>query len=82
MSGRTCRCRSLDPVQPLAYLWRMRSKSWKALALLLLVLPAPVSAQSRSLYWRSLDVRARLDAEGRLQVVERHHMVFTGDWNG
>jgi uncharacterized membrane protein YgcG len=60
----------------------MRSKSWKALALLLLVLPAPVSAQSRSLYWRSLDVRARLDAEGRLQVVERHHMVFTGDWNG
>ena len=27
-------------------------------------------------------MKARLDSEGRLRVVERHHMVFTGDWNG
>jgi len=60
----------------------MRSRSWKALALFLLVLPVPLSGQPRSLYWRSLDVSARLDADGRLQVIERHHMVFTGDWNG
>ena len=27
-------------------------------------------------------MKARLDGEGRLRVSERHHMVFTGDWNG
>jgi uncharacterized membrane protein YgcG len=53
-----------------------------SLPLLLLLLSAPVSSQPRSLYWRSLEVKARLDADGRLQVIERHHMVFTGDWNG
>jgi uncharacterized membrane protein YgcG len=36
----------------------------------------------RSLHWKRLDVTARLDADGRLRVEERHHMVFTGDWNG
>jgi len=40
------------------------------------------SAEERQLHWRALDVAARLDADGRLHVVERHHMVFTGDWNG
>jgi uncharacterized membrane protein YgcG len=54
----------------------------RELSLLLLLLPAPVSSQPRSLHWRSLEVKARLDSEGRLRVVERHHMVFTGDWNG
>ena len=39
-------------------------------------------AQDRSLYWKALDVTARLDADGRLHVTERHEMVFTGDWNG
>lgn len=39
-------------------------------------------AQSKSLFWRALDVQARLDADGRLRVVERQAMVFTGDWNG
>src|SRR5262249_34578193 len=29
-----------------------------------------------------LDVKARLDADGVLHAVERHAMVFTGDWNG
>ncbi len=39
------------------------------------------SAQ-RELHWDSLDVDARLAANGVLDVTERHAMVFTGDWNG
>ena len=35
-----------------------------------------------SCYWKSLEVGATLDAQGVLHVVERQHMVFTGDWNG
>jgi uncharacterized membrane protein YgcG len=61
----------------------MNLRNWKAaLPLLLLLLPAPLSSQPRSLYWRSLEVEARLDGEGRLRVQERHQMVFSGDWNG
>jgi hypothetical protein len=52
------------------------------LALALTTLAAPASAQERELHWQSLDVRARLDADGRLQITETHAMVFTGDWNG
>ncbi|HEY7817287.1 MAG TPA: hypothetical protein VIG29_03635, partial [Vicinamibacteria bacterium] len=51
-------------------------------ALFFLLLSSPLSSQSRALHWNRLDVTARLDEEGRLHVVERHHMVFTGDWNG
>jgi hypothetical protein len=36
----------------------------------------------RTLAWRELAVTARLDADGRLHVRERHAMVFSGDWNG
>jgi len=36
----------------------------------------------KDLHWRALNVSARLDADGRLHVAERHFMVFTGDWNG
>ena len=39
-------------------------------------------AAARELHWKSLEVGATLDAEGVLHVVERQHMVFTGDWNG
>jgi uncharacterized membrane protein YgcG len=39
-------------------------------------------AQERSLYWKSLAVEARLDADGRLHVREVQEMVFTGAWNG
>lgn len=49
---------------------------------LLLVLAGAVPAAGRELHWSSLDVKARLDAQGALHVVERHAMVFTGDWNG
>ncbi|HET9794062.1 MAG TPA: DUF2207 domain-containing protein [Thermoanaerobaculia bacterium] len=39
-------------------------------------------ASARTLHWRSLDVRARLDADGLLHVSERQNMVFDGEWNG
>src|SRR5688572_20357425 len=34
------------------------------------------------LHWRRIDVDARLDSAGRLRVIERQAMVFSGDWNG
>ena len=37
---------------------------------------------ARDLRWDAIDVRARLDAEGALHVVETQTMVFSGDWNG
>jgi uncharacterized membrane protein YgcG len=40
------------------------------------------SAEARELHWKSLDVKARIDAQGVLHVRERQHMVMTGDWNG
>ncbi|HET7711190.1 MAG TPA: DUF2207 domain-containing protein, partial [Thermoanaerobaculia bacterium] len=53
-------------------------------SLLFVVIAAFVSLplQAKSLYWRAIDVDARLDAEGRLHVVERQTFVFDGDWNG
>lgn len=48
------------------------------LGALLFALPA----FARELYWRDLGVVANLRNDGRLHVVERHTMVFTGDWNG
>jgi len=39
-------------------------------------------AAARELHWKSLEVGATLDGQGVLHVVERQHMVFTGDWNG
>jgi hypothetical protein len=39
-------------------------------------------AAAKDLYWRELDVQARLEADGTLSVSERQAMVFTGDWNG
>jgi uncharacterized membrane protein YgcG len=52
-----------------------------AVAVVVLSLLAP-AAEARELHWRELAVTARLDADGRLHVSERHEMVFTGDWNG
>ncbi|HUO84472.1 MAG TPA: DUF2207 domain-containing protein [Thermoanaerobaculia bacterium] len=50
------------------------------LAMAVALAALPLSA--RSLHWSSFDVTARLDADGRLHVVERQAMVFDGDWNG
>ena len=44
--------------------------------------PHGMQAADRELRWDALDVDARLDADGVLDVIERHTMVFTGDWNG
>lgn len=48
--------------------------------LLALIASAPLFA--KSLFWHSLDVEARLDADGWLNVTERQAIVFDGDWNG
>jgi len=37
---------------------------------------------ARSLYWRNVDVDARLDEAGLLHVIETQVYIFTGDWNG
>jgi hypothetical protein len=54
----------------------------KVCVLLAAGLLAASAAQARELHWKSLDVDARLDADGVLHVRERQHMVMTGDWNG
>src|SRR5207245_1133767 len=59
---------------------RVTRVRWLLAALLLA--PSAGHGQARSLYWRSLEVSARLDADGRLHVSERQAMVFSGDWNG
>jgi hypothetical protein len=46
------------------------------------VLLAASSAEGRELHWKSFEVGATLDSQGVLHVVERQHMVFSGDWNG
>ena len=48
----------------------------------LLVLLAAMPLYAKSLYWRSVDVHARLDRDGNLHVTERQQIVFDGDWNG
>ena len=48
---------------------------------LALSLAAP-AASGRELHWSDFSVKARLDAEGTLRVVETQTIVFSGDWNG
>lgn len=54
----------------------------RRLLLLALCLACAAPGAARELSWRSLDVHARLDADGTLHVLERHAMIFSGDWNG
>lgn len=49
---------------------------------MLLCIAPGTQAAERELHWDALDVEAHLDAGGVLDVIERHTMVFTGDWNG
>jgi len=51
-------------------------------SLMLWCVTSGVPAAQRELYWDALDVEAHLAADGVLDVIERHSMVFTGDWNG
>ncbi len=57
-------------------------KSASYLPALLLLFAVTAAAQDRSLYWKSLDVEARLDRDGALHIREMQHYVFNGDWNG
>ena len=51
-------------------------------ALLAMLFGAGTALAQKSVHWRALDVKAQLDTDGKLHIVERHAMVFTGDWNG
>lgn len=54
-----------------------------ALAMALAAIPPHrAEAQARSLHWPRIEVRAHLDADGRLHVRERQRMQLSGDWNG
>src|SRR4051812_50138401 len=55
---------------------------WVMAGLMLCIVSPGVFAAGRELHWDALDVEARLDASGVLDVIERHSMVFSGDWNG
>ena len=50
--------------------------------LLLTIVSCPAFTQERRIHWDRFDVKAHLDADGRLNVEERQQIVFTGDWNG
>lgn len=66
----------------------MNQRPWLPIQIAIVVLAAallqafPALAGERSLYWQALKVEAMLDGDGRLQVLERQHMVFSGYWNG
>src|SRR5215813_10524424 len=65
---------------------KIRGAKGRRLALfvsLMLWCVAPgAQAAERELHWDALDVKAHLDADGVLDVIELHTMIFTGDWNG
>src|SRR4030095_15607173 len=52
------------------------------LSLMLWCIAPGAQAAERELHWDALDVEAHLLADGVLDVIERHTMVFTGEWNG
>lgn len=39
-------------------------------------------APAKELYWKALEVEARLESDGTLAISEVQRMVFTGEWNG
>jgi hypothetical protein len=57
-------------------------KTTRAMGIGLLAISAAAFAGARTLHWKSMDVKASLDADGLLHVSERQNMVFDGDWNG
>ena len=53
------------------------------IVIVFLISAAPdLKAAGRELHWATLDVDAHLQSDGVLDVIERHTIVFTGDWNG
>src|SRR5215471_21207398 len=67
-----------------AYISRIHVKTRCLLVtcLLLCCIAPGARAAERELHWDALDVEAHLNADGGLDVIERHTMVFTGEWNG
>lgn len=57
-------------------------KKSMAIGIALFAVSAAAPAGARTLRWKSIDVKASLDAEGLLHVSERQAMVYDGDWNG
>ena len=57
---------------------------WKVVATMsvFVLCTTPLQSQGRSLFWPEISIDARLDADGRLHVVERQTIRFSGDWNG
>jgi len=49
---------------------------------LAIALASTTPAFGREMRWKAFDVKAQLDADGRLHVLETQHIVFDGDWNG
>jgi uncharacterized membrane protein YgcG len=47
-----------------------------------ILLFAATTAQSKSLYWPTIAVDAKLDGNGLLHVAETQTFVFNGNWNG
>src|SRR5215468_6341699 len=66
-------------MKPLAWNARLLSLT---VCMVLFWVARDAQAAERELHWDSLDVAARLAANGVLDVTERHATVFTGDWNG
>ena len=54
----------------------------RLLSVFVLSFALAAAAEAKSLYWKSIDVDARIDREGLLHVVETQAFVFDGDWNG
>lgn len=57
------------------------NRTWLVFAALTLS-ASTLAGQDRSLHWDSIAVDAVLGPGGRLHVLERQTIVFTGDWNG
>jgi uncharacterized membrane protein YgcG len=60
----------------------MRTGTLLAICVALGLLSGAAAADRRTMYWRALDVTARIDDDGRLHVRERQTIVFDGAWNG
>jgi uncharacterized membrane protein YgcG len=58
------------------------ARAWLTLCACLAAALYGPALRARTLHWSALDVAATLDSDGRLHVIERHAMVFDGDWNG
>lgn len=59
-----------------------RTRTLRRLGTALALFCSVAAASANELYWKALEVEARLEADGTLAISELQRMVFTGDWNG